>query len=272
MLGRAWREFLDDQRLAYDAPSSQTCDIARPDAVAHTLAAGYQAVINCAAYTDVDACETNEEQATAVNGTGVGHLARLCAEQDVPLVQYSTDYVFEGTATSPYPTSHPRRPLNAYGLSKARGEELIEEAAGRHLILRTSWLYAPWGKNFVRTITRLAAERAMLRVVNDQRGRPTACHSLVQASWRLLQQEAQGIYHVTDDGDCTWFELARQIVALTGSRCVVEPCTTAEFPRPATRPAYSVLDLSETARLVGPLPHWTQTLQQTIERLEPVAV
>src|SRR5262245_39297033 len=272
MLGRAWRLFLDQSDWAYEAPSSQSCDLNSAASVRGALKAGYRAVINCAAATDVDGCETYQAEAHAINGLGAGVLARRCAELNIPLVHYSTDYVFDGQASEPYQIHTPRRPLNVYGASKALGEQLIEEAAGPHLIVRTSWLYAAWGKNFVRTIARLAAERQMLRVVNDQHGRPTACEALVAASWRLLACGCRGIYHVSNEGECTWFEFASEIVRLTGAACRVEPCTTAEFPRPARRPAYSILDLSQTTATIGPLPHWRESLHETVARLEPALV
>jgi dTDP-4-dehydrorhamnose reductase len=272
MLGRAWQALLDDRGQTYDAPLSSECDLGQPRMIEAAVSENYRAVINCAAYTDVDGCETSEERATRINGTGVGVLARRCAALGIPLVHYSTDYVFDGSAASPYATSAPQRPINTYGRTKALGETLIEAAGGPHLIIRTSWLYAPWGKNFVRTISRLAAERAELRVVSDQVGRPTSCESLALASWRLIAGGARGIFHVCDDGACTWFGLAREIVRLTGADCQVLPCTTAEYPRPARRPAYSVLDLSSTLERLGPLPNWRQSLAQTIARLEPLAV
>lgn len=272
MLGRAWRSLFDELGQAYEAPPSQVCDLSRPSSVLTSVGNQYRAVINCAAFTDVDGCESNESRAAAINGDGVGVLASRCALLGIPLVHYSTDYVFDGSATSPYSIHSPRRPVNAYGRSKARGEALIESAGGEHLMIRTSWLYAPWGKNFVRTITRLAQERAELRVVSDQIGRPTSCESLAKASWRLLTSEDRGIFHVCDDGTCSWFQLAREIVRLTGAAGRVLPCTTVEFPRPAQRPTYSVLDLTRTIERLGPLPTWQQSLESTIARLEPVAL
>jgi len=272
MLGRAWRAWLKGQQVAYHAPQSKDCNLADHESLTACIQSQFAAVINCAAMTDVDGCESSIERALQVNGTGVGELARHCGELQIPLVHYSTDYVFDGCGSAPYRTDAPRRPLNAYGRSKAYGEELIEAAGGPHLLLRTSWLYAAWGKNFVRTIARLAAERPTLRVVNDQRGRPTACNTLVAASWQLLAQECRGTFHVTDDGECTWFDLAAEVVRLAGAACEVQPCTTAEYPRPAKRPAYSVLDLSPTVAAIGDLPHWRQSLAQTITCLEPLAV
>jgi dTDP-4-dehydrorhamnose reductase len=180
------------------------------------------------------------------------------------LVHYSTDYVFDGEASAPYRVDELRRPQNAYGRSKARGEELLLATGCEHLLLRTSWLYAPWGKNFVDTIARFGRERPSLRVVADQRGRPTSAQYLAQRSLEFVDKRARGIFHVTDGGECTWFEFARAIVAGSGGSALVEPCTSAEYSRPARRPPYSVLDLSATDALLGPSRSWQQNLSDVL--------
>lgn len=272
MLGRAWCALLSRLRIAHEAPSPADLDLTRPETIRRAAAGPWRTVVNCAAWTDVDGAETNEAAATAVNADGVAELARACRGADALLVHFSTDYVFDGTARQPIALDTPRRPLGAYGRSKARGEEAIEASGCRALIARTSWLYAPWGRNFVRTIRTLLQEKPVLRVVNDQHGRPTSATHLAESTARLADLEAEGLWHVTDAGECTWFEFAREIAAHTQGACPVEPCTTAEFPRPAPRPAYSVLDISETERLLGPLPHWRENLADVLNRLkgEPV--
>jgi dTDP-4-dehydrorhamnose reductase len=178
--------------------------------------------------------------------------------------------VFRGTATEPYSVEEPLAPLNAYGRSKAVGEEeLSREHMTRWLHVRTSWLYAPWGKNFVRTMRQLLFTKPSIKVVNDQRGRPTSAEHLARTTLKLLELNASGIHHVTDGGECTWCEFAGEIGRLTGAPGKVEPCTSAEFPRPAKRPAYSVLDLSKTEALLGPMPHWKANLADVVARLEP---
>ncbi len=268
MLGRAWRELLDTQGRAYDAVTRATLDltdVGTLDAIDWTR---YDTVINCAAWTDVDGAESSESAATAVNGDGVGALAQRCASAGATLVHYSTDYVFAGDADSPYRTDAPLAPLNAYGRGKARGEVLIREHGGPHLILRTSWLYAPWGKNFVRTIAKFAAERESLKVVNDQRGRPTSAQHLAASSLALLQAQGRGTLHVTDGGVCTWFDFASAIAQHVNPRCRVEPCGSDAYPRPAPRPAYSVLDLAPSEALVGPMPPWQENLAAVLAALE----
>lgn len=267
MLGRAWLELLAPRQVEIVELRYPSFDLTDPASIAGLDLAGVDAVLNCAAWTDVDGAETREAEATAVNGTGVGELARACARAGAPLIHYSTDYVFSGEAVAPYPVDAPLQPLNAYGRSKAEGERQIRAAGGPHLILRTSWLYAPWGTNFVRTMARFGRERERLRVVDDQRGRPTSAEHLAKVSLALLEAGARGTLHVTDGGECTWFEFARRIVAHVNPACVVDPCSSAEFPRPARRPAYSVLDLGPTEALVGPMPAWTENLDLVLARL-----
>lgn len=184
------------------------------------------------------------------------------------LVTYSTDYVFDGQAQRPYRTGEKRAPLNAYGRSKAVGEELLERSGGRWMNIRTSWLYAPWGNNFVRTIAKLLREKPSIKVVNDQRGRPTSAEHLAAATLAMIDAGATGHQHVTDGGECTWYEFAVEIGRLIAAPGKVEPCTSAEFPRPAKRPAYSVLDLTETEQLIGSMPDWRANLAHVVKRME----
>lgn len=270
MLGRALRELFTRESRPFVGLDLPTFDMLQHDQVEQALDASVTAVFNCAAYTNVDLAEQDEAAATRLNGDAVALLAQACARRAVPLVHYSTDYVFAGDATEPYPVDGPHAPLGAYGRSKAAGERALWEAGGPHLLLRTSWLYAPWANNFVRTIYKASRERESLKVVADQHGRPTSAEHLARISLALLDQGARGTLHVTDGGACTWHEFASEIVRLAGHACRVDPCTTAEFSRPAKRPAYSVLDLAPTEALVGPMPDWHMNLRDVMERLEPV--
>ena len=256
MLGQAFIKALQERGLAFRSIGEPDLDLTNSASVDEAIASDIELVINCAAYTNVDGAEENEAVATAVNGDGVRNLATRCKAVGAKLVHYSTDYVFEGDASAPYRTDHPRAPLNAYGRSKAVGEEALENAGIDHLLIRTSWLYAPWGNNFVLTMAKLGREREALKVVDDQRGRPTSAEHLARTTLALLDAGASGSFHVTDGGECTWWEFAKYVVAKVSDRCVVSPCSTAEFPRPAKRPAYSVLDLSKTEELVGPMGPW----------------
>ena len=273
MLGRAWRELLRTRPAwTCKAPTHAELDLLDPLSIERHVTPGVQTVVNCAAWTDVDAAEARTDDADRLNGDAVGLLARRCATVGATLLHYSTDYVFGGTQPgTPIPVDHPTQPTNAYGRSKLAGEGQALDSGCPLLLIRTSWLYAPWGKNFVRTIAQLARNRPKLRVVNDQFGRPTSSEHLAQASLRLLEADARGLFHLSDGGMCTWFDLATAVAAHVNPDCKVEPCTSAEFPRPARRPAWSVLDLRATESLIGPRPDWRSTLSDVLPRLEGIA-
>jgi len=271
MLGRAFAELLQNQNRPFEARTFPQFDLTRQDSIRDAISTRFSAVINCAAYTDVDGAETNQVLAQQINASGVGHLAINCRLASLPLVHFSTDYIFDGTGRTPYPPVPPpddSRPINVYGRSKLQGEQLIREVSDEHLIIRTSWLYAPWAKNFVRTIAAASRSKPELQVVNDQQGRPTSAQHLAASTLALLNRKARGIYHITDSGQCTWFDFACEIVRLTNANCNVTPCTSAAFPRPAKRPAYSVLDIAKTESELGPLPTWKSNLEAVISRLE----
>ena len=269
MLHRAWDTLLNDWGLVHRNLRRAELDLTKPESIETAIPRDCRLVINCAAFTDVDAAEQQEPLATAVNGVGVGALAEACARRETTLVHYSTDYVFDGKGKQPYLPEDPRSPIGAYGRSKAVGEELIERSGCRHLLIRTSWLYAPWGKNFVRTIAGFAGQNKPLKIVADQRGRPTSSEHLAAASLELIELGAHGTYHVTDGGgDCTWYDFALEIARLVNPACSVTPITTAELGRPAQRPAYSVLDLRKTESLIGTMPRWQQNLADVVSRIE----
>jgi dTDP-4-dehydrorhamnose reductase len=268
MLGRCWEELLNSRGIDHIATTIEDLDITDSSAVARVVQPGAKWVVNCAAYTLVDAAEEHEDLANAVNGYAVGSMAERCKALGAKLLHYSTDYVFDGRASEPYRTDHPRHPVNAYGRSKALGEELLEKSGVEHLLVRGSWLYAPWGQNFVLTIAGLAKQRESLRVVDDQRGRPTDSRRLAEVSFALAQAGHRGVFHVTDGGECSWFELASLIAEIVNPKCVVEPCSSDEFPRPAARPAYSVLDLSETEAEVGALTPWPERVRHALAHVE----
>lgn len=276
MLATVWAETMGSGlRHARLGPvaflTAAECDITNPGDLARAIAPGVRVVINCAAYTAVDQAESEEARATEINGAAVGLIAARCREVGATLVHYSTDYVFDGSATSPYRVDAPRNPVGAYGRSKTVGEELLERSGADFLNLRTAWLYAHCGSNFVRTIAKAARERPALRVVNDQRGMPTSCATLVDITLRLLAADARGTLHACNSGECTWFDLASAIVervnAATGASCAVEPCASSEYPRPAKRPAYSVLDLGPTEALIGPITPWRDALRPVLDRI-----
>jgi dTDP-4-dehydrorhamnose reductase len=264
MLGRAIQALLLQRGAAFEAVSYPAFDITSTDSVERAVTSRFRVVINCSGFTDVDGAEAREAEATLVNAAGVQHLANRCRTTGALLVHYSTDYVFDGAASEPYRVDQPRQPQNAYGRSKAKGEAFLETSGCQYLLLRTSWLYAPWGKNFVETIARFGRERPVLRVVADQRGRPSSAEYLAARSLALMEREARGIFHLTDGGECTWFEFAQAIVTQTGGSARVDACTSEEYPSPVRRPSYSVLDLSATEALLGPSRTWQNNLADVL--------
>jgi dTDP-4-dehydrorhamnose reductase len=224
----------------------------------------FTGVIHTAAYTAVDKCEEEEELAALVNGEACGVLARECARHDIPLVVVSTDFVFDGESRVPYRETDPTRPLSAYGRTKLAGEQAARDAhpVGARIV-RTQWLYGPRGKHFPRTMLQLAKERDQLRVVSDQVGSPTSTLELAPALWDVLLRGEPVIYHAACEGACSWYDLAVATLEFSGTEGVtVEPCTTEEFPRPAHRPAYSVLDCTRLTELRGtPLADWEDALK-----------
>jgi dTDP-4-dehydrorhamnose reductase len=226
------------------------------------------AVINCAAYTNVDGAEEDEATATEVNGAAAGHLAAAAQAVGAAIVQPSTDYVFDGRKATPYVESDPTAPQSAYGRSKLAGEHAVAKANERHHIVRTSWLFGVAGKNFVDTMIGLGSERDELKVVHDQVGCPTYTGHLAKALITLATGEREyGIHHVAGEGQCSWFEFASEIFGQAGIETNAVPCTTDEFPRPAPRPAYSVLG-SERRDPIR-LPDWREGLRSFLAERTP---
>ena len=232
-------------------------------------------VINCAAYTKVDDCETNRDHAFAVNGEAVSVLAEAARRVDARLVQVSTDYVFDGKGDRPYKEDDETAPLSVYGASKLEGERRALEHPGS-LVVRASWLFGPGGPNFVATMVRLMDEGRTLRVVDDQEGCPTYTPFLARALWDLTDRHAEGIYHYRNREPVTWYRFASEIAQVWNRDAEVVPVTSEEFPRPAPRPAWSVLDVERfealTGRRVEPwglgLVDYLATCQRDLQRRE----
>lgn len=230
-------------------------------------------VINCAAYTNVDLAEANEDTACKVNQEAVKNLSTVCKERDIFFIHISTDYVFDGTSPEPYTESNPTNPQNGYGRTKLKGEKAVEESGCRFLIFRTSWLYSVWGKNFVKTILRLLDERETLSVVFDQAGTPTYAGDLAEAIFQIVEKEQykgkEGLYHYSNEGVCSWYDFAQEIARLSGAqKCKVLPCRSSEFPSVVKRPAYSVLDKTKVRKTFKiKIPYWRDSLKKCLELL-----
>lgn len=257
-----------------------TLDLDRPDSIAESFAAARpDAVVSSAAWTAVDAAEANEAAAFRANAEGPGQLAALCAEAGIPLIHISTDYVFAGDKHGAYTESDPTGPVGAYGRTKLAGEWAVLAANPRTIVLRTAWVYAASGKNFLRSMLALGATRPELRIVADQRGNPTAAADLADAVGDVLlrlrggwRDRYRGVFHATAQGDTTWHGFASAIFeAPAGPRPVLHPITTAEYPTPARRPANSRLDGAKLEQVFGVrLPHWRQGLARVMRDVTSV--
>jgi dTDP-4-dehydrorhamnose reductase len=271
--GQLGGDLLDEgtrQGLEMVGRTQWECDITDGAAVERAIAeVRPDAVINGAAWTQVDAAEEHEAEAEAVNATGAGLVAAACASAGIRCCHVSTDYVFDGTATAPIPEDAVPSPRSAYGRTKWHGEVAVRERCPDHLIVRTSWLYGRQGPNFVLTMLRLAAERPEIRVVADQHGAPTWTGHLAPAMLRLLEVGPPGTYHLTNRGVTTWYDFAVAIIGARVLQAEVVPINTSEFPLPAARPAYSVLD-NRAWRGLGepPLPEWQEGLRSYLASLE----
>ena len=229
--------------------------------------------INCAAYTAVDKAETEKDRAFLINATATGDLAAVCKQYNVQFIHISTDYVFDGTAKQPYKETDNTCPVNIYGESKLRGEELVMKNDPFAIIIRTSWVYSSFGQNYVKTMLRLMKEKDSINVVNDQYGCPTYAADLAEAIMKIISsgksREMPGIYNYANAGIINWYEFAVAIKELTGSSCKVNPIPTSQYPTPAKRPAYSVLDtgkISEAFNIV--IPTWKDSLERCLSLLK----
>jgi dTDP-4-dehydrorhamnose reductase len=276
---------------AADTPDVQVVAFGRPDidlvdekSVAAAVARERpDAVVNAAAYTAVDAAENQSGPAHAVNALGAEYVARACAANAIPIIHISTDYVFDGMKDSPYREDDATGPVGAYGRSKLEGERLVAKACERHLILRTAWLHSPWGTNFVKTMLRLAADRPLIKVVDDQRGSPTYVPDLASVVLAVAVRAAAdpagtrwGVYHAVDGGETTWFGFAREVFRSASEHGLpaakIAAIATADFPTAARRPANSRLNCDKLHLAFGlELPDWRMGVQDCVARLSAAA-
>ena len=240
MLGSDLREVLKDNELIITG--SKDLDITKENNVLQFIEDKKpEIVINAAAYTNVDNCETDYDNAYLVNAIGPKNLAVACNKLNIPLIHVSTDYVFDGSKTTPLSEEDKLGPKTAYGKTKLEGEKFVQENTKKYFILRTAWLFGINGKNFVKTMINLSKKNNLLKVVNDQKGCPTYCYDLAMAIKQLLNSDKYGIYHLTNKGELSWYDFAKKIFELSNITINVKPVSTEEFPRPAPRPHYSVL-------------------------------
>ena len=268
------------QRLGGVSPHNYICtdvaelDITDAGAVLRAVREqGIDVIVNCAAYTDVEKAEEDEARADLLNHKAAGNLAAAAKETGATLFHVSTDYVFDGTAHTPYTEDVTPSPLGAYGRTKLAGEEAVKASGCRYLIFRTAWLYSEYGHNFLKTMLRLTSERDTLQVVFDQIGTPTYAGDLALAIFSIIESERyagnEGVYHFTDEGVCSWYDFATEIAAAAGhDSCHIIPCHTSEFPTKAARPAYSVLDKTKIKTTFQmDIPHWREAMKYCLEKL-----
>jgi dTDP-4-dehydrorhamnose reductase len=259
LLGKALlREWSDDNVVGLSSREVDIRDSERVHKVTQEVRPDW--IVLAAAYTDVDGCESNRDLAFAVNRDGAANVAKSAKEANAKLLFLSSDYVFDGSHTSPYEIDDTRNPQSVYGRSKAEAEVRLLETLPSCCIARTSWLFGTGGKCFPDTILRLAATRPVLDVVSDQRGSPTYVIDLARAIVQLCRKDASGIVHITNAGECSWFEFAREILRDTGSTTEVRPVTSEKMARPAPRPAYSVLSTTSLLKHGIEMPSWNDAL------------
>ena len=250
-------------------------DLSNPDGLLKIIESyAPSAIINTAAYTAVDKAEIEKSLAHVINAEAVAELASIAKNKNIPFITYSTDYVFSGNAAIPYVTDTQLAPVNYYGKTKADGEQMALAANPDSIIIRTSWVFSSHGNNFVKTMIRLMKERDSLNIVGDQQGRPTYARDLATASIRILNAlnlglPIKGIYHFANTGETTWFDFAQKIKELAGLECTLTPINSDQFPTPAKRPNYSVLDTQKIEKELNlHIPHWELALSDCILQLK----
>lgn len=273
-LGHSLRDIAGDSANRYIFTDVAELDITDRKAIDSMMQKeNISVVINCAAYTNVDKAEDDFDTANLINNTAVGNLAMSCKEHGATLVHVSTDYVFDGSSNIPYTEDMPLAPLGVYGVTKLHGEQSVLQSGCDCVIIRTSWLYSEYGKNFVKTMMMLTEERETLNVVFDQAGTPTYAGDLARAIYDIVENNKykgnNGIYHFSNEGVCSWYDFAREISELARTECDIRPCHSNEFPSKVNRPHYSVLDKTKIKTTFGlTIPYWKDSLRVCISNLQ----
>lgn len=272
-LGNEMRRVSKESSNRYIFTDVAELDITNRDAIRQIVRENaVNVIVNCAAYTNVDRAEDDYATADLLNNKAVANLATAAKEADATLIHISTDYVFKGDKNTPCREDWPTDPLGVYGRTKLAGEQSLLAAGCKYLIFRTAWLYSPFGKNFVKTMRQLTAERDALKVVFDQVGTPTYAGDLAAVIYKIIEEgrlNEQGIYHFSNEGVCSWYDFAQEICALSGNSCDIQPCHSDEFPSKVERPHFSVLDKTKVKATFGvTVPYWRDSLGKCIEELK----
>lgn len=266
-IGKVSEDIKNSQFFDFDVDKLDITDLKSVKNVLSTIKP--DVVINCAAATNVDGCESDEDFAFKVNSLGPRNLAMICDEMGAKLVQVSTDYVFSGVGEKPLTEYDLTAPYSVYGKTKLLGENYVREFCSKYYIVRTAWLYGYVGHNFVYTMRRLGKEKDSINVVNDQIGNPTHANDLAYHILKLIETEEYGIYHCTGKGECSWYDFAKMIIELSGEKCIVNSCTSEEYKTPAKRPEYSSLDNMMLRNTVGDeMRNWQDAIKSFIENLK----
>lgn len=271
-LGNEMRRKATESKNTYFFTDIDELDITNIDAVVKFVETNtIDIVVNCAAYTNVEKAEDDEQTAMLINRDAVENLAVACKLQNALLIHISTDYVFNGKDCIPLTEDKPTAPIGAYGRTKLAGERAIQETGCRYMIFRTAWLYSEFGNNFVKTMMRLTSERDTLNVVFDQVGTPTYAADLADLISNIIENkhlDNTGVYHFSNEGVCSWYDFAIEIAHIAGNNCNIHPCHSNEFPSKVERPNYSVLDKSKVKETFAyVIPHWKISLRSCIERI-----
>ncbi len=272
-LGREMQRVAKVDNNNYIFTDSDELDITNISAIREVVVANrVDVIVNCAAYTNVDKAEEEPLLSDLLNNKAVENLAVVSKEREVTLIHISTDYVFDGSACTPYIEDCKTSPTGAYGATKLAGEQSIINSGCSYIIIRTSWLYSIWGNNFVKTMQKLTAERDTLNVIFDQIGTPTYAGDLADAICDIVSSDKfgkEGVYHFSNEGVCSWYDFAVEICEISGNSCSINPIHSYEYPSKVTRPHYSVLDKTKfKANFEATIPHWRRSLVKCIDKLK----
>lgn len=270
-LGSAINMLCSQQRDRFEIINTAHTDLDITDFLKVQLYLGDHApdyIVNCAAYTAVDKAESDQKRAFEINKDGARNVAKVSAALKIPIIHISTDFVFDGSSSTPLNEEDLCRPINVYGQSKYEGEKAVQAENTKHFIIRTSWLYSNFGSNFLKSISKLAKEKSSLNIVFDQIGTPTFANDLAEVIVKIIDSNASdyGIYHYSNEGVASWYDFAKELIELQGIQCDVRPILTSQYPTPAKRPSYSVLNKAKIKSTFGiDIPYWKESLRKCIE-------